>query len=146
MEKQLDTTENDRKKRYLRSYQEHVQKVHRITDEIAEIRSMQLPQSPGISDMPHGSGGSKDLSDYAARLEERTEKLIDERCECIKAYLDVVRRIDRLCRRESDVLFYRYIKGLEWEEVGEKFGFTDRWAKKTHGKALAKLRIPENFV
>ena len=45
--------------------------------------------------------------------------------------------------RESDVLFYRYVKGLDWWKIAEKMGYTERWVLKLHGKALAHLKIPE---
>ena len=60
-------SENDRKKEYLRSYRQHVRRIHRINAEIAELREMKLHPSMKPADgMPHGSGGQVDLSTYAA--------------------------------------------------------------------------------
>lgn len=47
---------------------------------------------------------------------------------------------------ESDVLFYRYIAGLDWWEIAEKLHYSERWIHKIHGKALAHFEIPKEFI
>ena len=39
---QKTMSENDKKKEYLRSYRQHVRRIHRINAEIAELRSMKM--------------------------------------------------------------------------------------------------------
>mgnify|MGYP000352911642 FL=1 len=41
---QKTMSENDKKKEYLRSYRQHVRRIHRINAEIAELRSMKMYQ------------------------------------------------------------------------------------------------------
>ena len=38
IEEKTVVSENDRKKEYLRSYRQHVRRIHRINAEIAELR------------------------------------------------------------------------------------------------------------
>ena len=45
IEEKTVVSENDRKKEYLRSYRQHVRRIHRINAEIAELRSMKLHPS-----------------------------------------------------------------------------------------------------
>ena len=141
-------SENDKKKEYLRSYRYHVRRIHRINAEIAELREMKLHPSMKPEDgMPHSSRGQGDLSGYAADLDEMINELIKERYLRIKTYQAIVRQIKRMkSRNESDVLFYRYIKGLDWWEIAEKMKFSERWIYKLHGKALAHFELPKEFI
>ena len=141
-------SENDRKKEYLRSYRYHVRRIHRINAEIAELREMKLHPSMKPDDgMPHGSGGQGDLSTYAAELDEMINELIEERRQRIRTYKQIVQQIKRMkSRNESDVLFYRYIKAMEWWDIVELMGFSERWIYKLHGKALAHFEIPKEFI
>ena len=147
-EKTVSESENDKKKEYLRSYQYHVRRIHRINAEIAELREMKLHPSMKPDDgMPHGSGGQGDLSGYAAELDEMIRQLQRERYLRIKTYQAIARQIKHMKSwNESDVLFYRYISGLGWWEIAEKMGFSERWIYKLHGKALAHFEIPKEFI
>ena len=139
-------SENDKKKEYLRSYRYHVRRIHRINAEIAELREMKLHPSMRPDDgMPHGSVGQGDLSGYSAELDEMINELIEERYQRIKTYQAIVRQIKRMkSRNESDVLFYRYIKGLDWWEIAEKMKFSERQIYRFHGKALTHFEIPKD--
>ena len=138
--------ENDKKKEYLRSYRYHVRRIHRINAEIAELREMKLHPSMRPDDgMPHGSGGQGDLSGYAAELDEMINELIEERYQRIKTYQAIVRQIKRMkSENEKDVLFYRYIRGLDWWDIAELMGFSERQIYRIHGNALAHFEIPKD--
>lgn len=139
-------SENDRKKEYLRSYRYHVRRIHRIDAEIAELREMKLHPSMKPDDgMPHGSGGQGDLSGYAAELDEMIQELTHERYLRIKTYQAIARQIKRVkSRNESDVLFYRYIKAMDWWDIAELMGFSERQIYRIHGNALAHFEIPKD--
>ncbi len=134
-------TENDKKKEYLRKYRKHGRKIKRIESEIEEIRSMKLYPSMNSDGMPHGSDQT-DLSDYAAELTEKEDKLYLEGVEQVKAYKDITYKIEQLKdETERDVLYYRYIKSKSWWEIAELMGYTERWVQELHGKALKHLKI-----
>mgnify|MGYP002981986482 CR=1 FL=1 len=97
----------------------------RINAEIAELRSMKMYPGMMFNDgMPHGSGGQGDLSGYAADLDEMILKLQHERYLRIKTYQQIVRQIKKLrSENEKDILFYRYITGLDWWEIAEKMSY-----------------------
>lgn len=136
-------SENDRKKEYLRGYRVHVRRIGRIESELAELRAMRSSMSMNNDGMPHGSGQS-DLSSYAAELDRLERKLKDERYNRIIEYKDIAGRIKRIkSENEKDVLFYRYIKGMDWWEIAEKMKFSERQIYRFHGKALAHLKLPE---
>jgi DNA-directed RNA polymerase specialized sigma subunit len=145
-EKQEETqllTENEQKKEYLRSYREHVKRIDRIEAELLELRSMRVSVSINNDGMPHAHNVT-DLSGYAAELDELERKLLEERYQSIMAYKDIVRRIKRLrSENELDVLFYRYIKGMDWWEIADRMNYSERWVHKIHGKALAHFQMPK---
>lgn len=137
-------TQNELKKDYLWKYQGAVRRVARIEAELQEVRSMKMSISVGGNDgMPRGSGQA-DLSSYAARLDKLERNLVNERYKRIRLYEDIAKQIEKLSStNEKDVLFFRYIKGLEWYEIAEKMNYTERWIHKLHGKALAHFEFKE---
>lgn len=136
-------SESEKKKRYLREYRKSVSRLKRLWAELAEVKSMKASISVNNDGMPHG-GGQSDLSGYAACLDGLEREIISERYQRIMKYQEIKICIDALeDSRESDVLFYRYVKGLDWWRIAEKMGYTERWVLKLHGKALAHLEIPE---
>ena len=133
--------ENDRKKSYLRGYRMHGRRIKRIELEIDEIRNLKMSPSVNNDGMPHGSGQG-DLSSYAAELHEKEEKLYQEGVEQVKAYKDISWRIQQLENEdERDVLFYRYIKGMNWWEIASAMDDGERWVYELHGRALTNLKI-----
>ena len=133
--------ENEKKKNYLRGYRRHGKKIKRIDAEIEEIRGMKMYPSLKNDGMPHGSGQS-DLSEYAAELQEKEDELYREGVEQVKTYNDISNRIKQLENEdERDVLFYRYIKGMEWWEIARTMDYSERWIYELHGRALENLKI-----
>ena len=133
--------ENDQKKNYLRGYRRHGRKIKRIEAEIEEIRSMKMYPSSNNDGMPRGSGGG-DMSGYAAELIEKEDDLYNEGVEQVKKYNDISGRINKLENEdERDVLFYRYIKGMEWWEIARDMDYSERWIYELHGRALENLDI-----
>lgn len=146
MDNEKKQTENDRKKEYLKSYRKHVRRINRINAEIDELRLMKMCPSMKPDDgMPHGSDGQGDLSGYAGDLDEMIRELQHERYLRIKTYQQITGQIEQLkSDNEKDVLFYRYIKRLEWYEIAEMMGFSERQIFRIHGKALAHFEIPKD--
>ena len=135
-------SENEKKKKYLRSYRRHGKRIKRIEAEIEEIRSMKMYPSINNDGMPHGSGGTGDLSSYAAELREKEDELYKEGVEQVKTYNDISWKIKQIeDEDERDVLFYRYIKGMEWWEIARAMDYNESWIYELHGKALKKLYI-----
>ena len=139
----MDTkAENEKKKEYLRRYNDHVRRIRRIEIELAELRTMRISGSGNTDGMPHGSNQS-DLSDYAADLDELEQKLIKERYKRVLAYKEIVKRIKKLeSENEKDVLFYRYIAGYDWWQIAQKLRYSERQVHRFHGEALEHFELP----
>jgi DNA-directed RNA polymerase specialized sigma subunit len=137
--------ENDKKKQYLRRYKRHSYKIEKIEAELEEIRRMKRHPSFSANGMPKGNSKT-DLSGYAALLDELERTLQDEGIAQVRTYKDIKGRIDKLQNEsERDIMFYRYIKELEFWEIGKRTGYSERHVKRIHGKALAHISIPKIF-
>ena len=135
--------ENEKKKEYLRSYLVHVRRIRRIEAELAELRSMRVSGSIKMDGMPHGSGQG-DLSGYVAELDRLEQNLMRERYHRVLAYKEIAAQIKAMrSENEKDVLFYRYIAGMDWWEIAEKLQYSERQVHRFHSFALAHFEIPK---
>jgi len=92
-------------------------------------------------DMPHGTNIS-DLSDYVVKLDELIEELKQERLAAVKQYEEIYREIKRVeNEREKDVLTYRYIQCMSWEDICLAMGLGWRKVHYVHSDALKKIKI-----
>lgn len=137
-----ELTENEKKKLFLKSYLRDKQAVRRIEEQLSELRLSKL--SPGMSmgdGMPHGSD-MRDLSDYAAKVDELERELIQARYDRIQSFRKVQAAIEELeDETEKDLLTYRYLKGMKWEEIAVEMGYSWRAVHKIHSHALEHLKI-----
>lgn len=132
--------ENDEKKWYLRGYERAIREMKRSEERIREMRINRICPSVIADGMPHASGGS-DLSGYAARLDEEERKYQKARYLRIKRCKEISDKIERLVDEdEKDVLFFRYIKLMKWEDIAVQLGFSWQHTHKIHARAL------KNFV
>lgn len=133
--------ENHRKIAWLNKYLAAVREEQMILDEIQRLREDKMFPSLIMDGMPHGSSQS-DLSAYAAKLDAQMTKLKKWRDERVRTYNNI---LDRIHRVEDDnqraLLICRYIKGMRWEDVASKLGYTWSWTHKLHSKALEAIEI-----
>lgn len=137
--------ENQKKIAYLKKYKYAILDEKMILEEIQKLRADKMFPSLAMDGMPHGNGTS-DLSEYAARLDEEINKLKVQRLEKVKIYSDISSRIRRVeDDNQRELLMYRYIKGMSWEDVASELGYTWRWTHKLHSKALDAIDIKEDI-
>lgn len=136
--------QNETKKRYLPGYRRHGSRVKRIEAELDEIRSMKTSISVNYDGMPHGND-LNDLPGYVAQLADLEENLYQEGIEQVRTFRDISWRSGQLTdENERDVLFYRYVKGLEFWESANNMGYSERQTHRYHGKALAHIELFED--
>ena len=108
---------------------------------IKEMRLNRLCPSVINDGMPHASS-QNDLSSYAALLEQEETRYMKYRYQRIKKCKEITDRIERLSDEdEKDVLMYRYIKLMKWEDICVKMGFSWKWVHKIHSRALNNFEI-----
>ena len=132
--------ENESKKEYLRSYTPAVSAARRIEEEIERLRADKIAPVLVMDDMPHAHN-QKDLSDYAAKLDELERKLVKARYKRIDVYAEIFTDIERLeDETEKAVLTYRYIRRQSWEEICVKLGY--QWAQvhRIHAKSCQNFK------
>lgn len=133
----------EEKKKYLSRYKKHERRMNRLQAEIEEIRMLKMYPSSGSSGMPRGTD-LRDLSDYAADLQDLEEELYQEYVRRIKDYKEINYVIQNLPDQdEKDALFYIYIKGFSVWQTGDKMGYSERQIRRIRDKALEKIMIKE---
>lgn len=136
-------SENEKKKRYLMSYRWAKKQEERILDEIQTLRMDKMFPSTVNDGMPKGSE-QRDLSDYAAKLDELIQELKDERLEKVKRLSDIQKSIrDVENDDEQTVLRLRYIDGMPWEDICVKIGYSWRQTHRIHSNALKNIKVGE---
>lgn len=132
--------ENEKKKEFLRSYCKSLRREERIEEDIQELRMNKMFPSVVNDGMPRGSEQS-DLSNYIVKLDEMIEELKNERLERAKLRQRIERNIRALNNEdEQEVLRFRYIKGLKWEEVAVEMGYSWKQIHRIHSSALHNLK------
>ena len=133
--------ENEKKKEYLWEYQRAKRQLERLEEELAELRLDKMCPSVIQDGMPHASGGG-DLSGYAARVDALERKILKARYKRIQRFKEIRDRIERLeDENEKDVLVYRYIRGMKWEDIAVKMNIGYRHVLRMHGKALENFKM-----
>lgn len=140
----MDRQEREKKEEYLDQYRDNVRYIHRLTEEIAELRELKMSASAVANDgMPRGSDQS-DLSDYMARIDSMIQERKNEIIKRILLFDEISKKIKSLKNKnEDDVVFYKYIRRKNFAEIAEKMNYSERHTRRIHNKALEHLRIPE---
>lgn len=87
--------------------------------------------------MPHGTNISKPTEEKAIRLADRRLRLIDAELEAIRVKQEVFDFIDNIDGVEGEVLKYRYVDLLTWEEICIRVHYSWRQTHRIHRRALA---------
>ncbi len=134
--------ENDLKKVYLSKFRESKEAVKRIEDQITALELYEA--SPKTIDIEmHGSRARKDMSDYATKKDELISKMMQARYMRVSTYTDIFQAIENAPNeRERQVLTYRYIKCLKWEEIAVEMHVEWAQVHRIHANALKHFKIP----
>lgn len=141
MDKQEIREHNEQVKKWLRRYGNAKREIKRYTEELNElIESQEGASAITYSDMPKGSGSQADLSDYMIRRQELQQKIWNARYRRIVVFDEMHDAIEQLPTvDERDVIFYKYIKEMDWDDIAKRIGKETRQAFRYHGNALKNL-------
>ena len=135
--------ENDRKKEYLKSYQEAVREEQRIKDEIEQLRLDKMCPSVILDDMPH-SHNQTDLSAYAARLDSL---MFDLKCKLedkTELRHEINEKINSMhCENQKTLLWMRYIQGMNFAEISVRMHYEYGYVLRMHGRSLRNFPLDE---
>ena len=143
------THENQSKKDYLSRYRWDLKRLDEIDKEITRCRLDALPGAITYDAMPHGSGGTSDLSDYAAKLDGLIMLYRGLKQRILNELQEILEAIEAIEEPKYKVLLHeRYInlrdgKFRDWLDIGDTMGFSEDYVKHLHGSALEALKIPK---
>ena len=129
-----------KKKEYLREYGKAVRQMKRSEEKITEMRLSKIMPSSGNDGMPRAHNNT-DLSGYAALLDEEERRYMKARYRRIKICKEITDKIERMDNEdEKDVLVYRYIRLMKWEDICGKISKSWKQTHRIHARAL------KNFI
>ncbi len=129
------------KKEYLKSYKKIVRQMERSELRIREMRLNRMLPAVVNDGMPHAHNNN-DLSSYAALLDQEEKKYRKYRYQRVKKCKEITDRIEQLENEdEKDVLMYRYIKLMKWEDICVKIGHSWQHTHRIHAKALKNFKM-----
>ena len=126
----------EEKKKFLNSYLEAKRDLTRLKEQLEELRYDRISMSRKLDGMPRGNSVS-DLSGYAAKVDELEQKIMIARYERIKVFEEVRDKVESLAEGlEKELLTYRYLRGLKWEDISDAMGYSWKQVHRIHEKAL----------
>lgn len=105
---------------------------------------MRLGQIIPASDndgMPHAHNPT-DMSGYAALLDEAERQYMKDRYQRLRICKEITDKIENMNNEdEKDVLTYRYIRRMSWEDVCVKLKHSWQHTHRIHKRALENFKM-----
>ena len=120
------------------SVQEDNHRLRSLYIELANHENFNPYKSNEISDMPKGGGG-KNFLEWYAEEKERIESDIEfykKKIQRDRKMLDEY--IDKAPYPERDIIRYKAINDLSWEEIGDFVGYSGRQASRKFWEYIKK--------
>lgn len=136
---------NAEKKAILLEYQAIERRINRLQAEKQGWMEKATAVTPVLSDMPKGGGADKiqnavcRIADIEADINRKIDRQIDLRARIETAICAIPDG------RLRDLMRYRYIDGLTWEQIAVTMRLDYRWVLRLHGRALSELTIESHY-
>ena len=132
---------NAEKKAILLEYQAIERRINRLLDEKRGWMEKATAVTPVLSDMPKGGGADK-IQNAVCRIADIEADINRE----IDRQIDLRERIETaICAipdgRLRDLMRYRYIDGLTWEQIAVEMHYSYVHICRMHGQALAVIML-----
>lgn len=130
-------------KEFLRRARSVDRRVDEAQERVERLRArLESGRMSSVTGMPRG--GSSDWTETADRLIE-LEQVVNQRTrELVRwklAAIDAIKSVEE--PREAEVLELYYIDGFTWEQVAHRMALDLRWVYRLHGRALTRVKVPE---
>lgn len=136
-------TEKEALKARLFSYLDIRAERKQIEREIARLAD---PKGTNWDGMPRGSSGGDVMASIVAKRDTLRRKYEAKLVELTAAQTEIEETIDGLEPKERRLMRYRYIDGLEWEEVCVKMCYSWRQTHRLHSAILDQLLVRHKEV
>lgn len=133
---------NQEKKAWLLQYRRLDERIDRLEKEKARWIERATKMSASSDGMPRGSGVSDTVGQAVAKIADLQAEINRE----IDRLVDLRREIEAAIRTVPDdtmrdLLRYRYIDAMTFEEVAVRMHYNYRWITRLHGRALSELAL-----
>ena len=132
-------------KEFLRRARAADRLIDQATERVERIRSrLESGRMSNITGMPRGGGADwTDTANALIELERRVNARVRDMCRLKRLAMDAIDQVEEARLRE--VLELYYLDGYTWEQVAAAMHLDQRWIYRLHGKALLKVKVPEEF-
>lgn len=122
----------------LNEYRDNIKYIEDKLDDTEEVKAKVEKITTTYSETKtNSSSESHDkFADALSRLEELKIDCTEKMQELLLKKFEIDEKIEKVEQPYKNVLFYRYTKGLEWNEVAKKIGYTRDYVCELHGEAL----------
>ena len=138
----MATPENAEKIKYLSRYIPLSGRINRMLEEQYRWKCLAMKVTQNFSPTPGGGESGSPIErpmDKVDELERKITQAIDELADIRMEIEAVLGQLEDDTLRE--LMKYRYIDGLTWEQVAEKMHYSWRHTCRLHGEALAKINM-----
>lgn len=133
---------NQEKIKWLSRYRILSRKVDDLTEELEQWRTRATKITPTLSQEPRGAGNGDKLQSSVVKICELEEELDQKIRELLSQRKEIVAVLDSLSDDNlRQLMRYRYIKGMTWDEISEKMNYSRTQTCRIHGRALDKINI-----
>lgn len=138
----MPTPENQKKIEYLSRYRKLGRRIEQLSTERAMWLSRACKTTQTISDMPKAKNGAQGDSGEVAQYIEIGEEITQELRELHRLRREILAVVATLKDDTlQNLMRYRYIDGLTFEEIAVKLHYSWRQVCRKHGQALAEMKM-----
>ena len=133
-------------KEFLRRARSVDRRVDEAQERVERLRArLESGRMSSVTGMPRGGGSNwTETADRLIELEQVVNQRTRELVRWKLAAIDAIRGVEE--PREAEVLELYYIDALTWEQVAQRMALDLRWVYRLHGRALTKVRVPEEVI
>jgi len=115
-----------------------------LSREMRELELSYMLPSITIDDIPHGSGGERDLSDFAAKWDALYDSLREAYDRRRRYHWEIHEAIESsdLTEAQRAVLRYFFLMGKTIEQIAVLMQYTSRHVLRLRARAVDRLVIP----
>ena len=127
-------------KRRLNSYKDMRAEYRQLMDELQQLEAvMDSPSGPNYDGMPKSPGVGNPVERMVIKHLELVDRYKAQLSKLAAAQLAIEEMIENLEPTERRLARFRYIDGLNWDDVCERMNYSWRQTHRIHGKMLDKL-------
>ena len=131
-------------KRRLNSYKDLRAEYRQLMDELQQLEAvMDSPSGPNYDGMPKSQGVGNPVERMVIKHLELVDRYKAQLSKLAAAQLAIEEMIENLEPTERRLARFRYIDGLNWDDVCERMNYSWRQTHRIHGKMLDKLVAQE---